>query len=84
MRWHREQNSKKGKEGKKNEIPSLIFERELAYVNETFPMFFTVNAVTVGTRTFFYPNQQSPKYTFTGFSKAFQNMTKSKFAKKWH
>lgn len=34
-------------------MKSLLFERELAYVNETFPMFFTVNAVTVRMRTFF-------------------------------
>lgn len=46
------QKERKGGE-KKNEIPSLISERELAYVNEAFPMFFTVNAVTVGTQTFF-------------------------------
>lgn len=34
-------------------MKSLLFERGLAYVNETFPMFFTVNAVTVRMRTFF-------------------------------
>lgn len=45
------QKERKGGE-KKNEIPSLIFEMELAYVNETFPTFFTVNAATVRTRTF--------------------------------
>lgn len=33
-------------------MKSLLFERELAYVNETFPIF-TVNAVTVRMRTFF-------------------------------